>query len=475
VCPPDTELDTPPRDLLPVDYDALAATMTHRAPLGPPGAPGSVARGLFAGGNMLYDLLAAAPQALLTPGRLTQEGLERAYTHGSNLQPQSLPEMNALVRDAVTMSGYAAGGAMPFGRTGALGMNAPMKMPTWAEFSKLSSKEAMKHVEDALGLPSGEGANWHKVDISDAAIAAKLAKDPGASIFDVSGAEAPPAPPPAPLDPHALPREAQWTIPPEAQAQGYNVAVHHGTNQMDRSASGSHNVFDEFKLPDDELGVHFGSPRAAQEIMPSGTPNTYKEYAGEGNPLGLTQAPRVYPSAIVAQNPLRMPDAGTWEAGKVANKLHLMDPDKFPMEELKRALAKDVVPESFLEPRAPHDATNPQSVRAFSDYLGNREKQVKNLRNYLESKGHDSIVYENTVEDPGHDSYILFRESPHKPGYVYGARVPWAKFDPAMFKHPGVLRMGVPLAAATGAYALGTDGKPRELRPAAGIPEFADE
>lgn len=267
--------------------------------------------------------------------------------------------------------------------------------------------------------------------IEDSDIDSALAANPGASIFDLAGVSAP-TPKKMPADEigekaagltETLPRGATWQMPEAAKAQGYNVAVHHGTRTS--------TIFDQFKLPDDEIGVHFGSPRAAQEI--------------QGSSLNAQDAPRVYPAAIVAQNPVRLPDLGTWEAPKVARAL--VRNAGFSKEELAPVIGTDDI----------NIGGKPSTLTS--------EQQAQNLRQYLASKGHDSIVYKNSVEDKGHDSYILFRESPTSPGHVYGARLPWADFDPSKFTSASI-KAGIPLGAATGAYMSDQSGKLHELQDA---------
>ena len=69
------------------------------------------------------------------------------------------------------------------------------------------------------------------------------------------------------------------------------------------------------------------------------------------------------------------------------------------------------------------------------------------MRDYLASKGYDSVRYTNAVEDAGHPSYILFNDSPVARGRVIGARSPFAAFDPKQLHLPS-------LAAGVGALSL---------------------
>lgn len=173
------------------------------------------------------------------------------------------------------------------------------------------------------------------------------------------------------VDLSSLPRDAQWYLPKQATDAGFNVAAHHGTDvPVD---------FNKFKLPNDEIGVHFGSPRAAQEIM--------------GFRGADAAAPRVYPVALQARNPLQLPDMGSWHSKEMAEAL--MDKrDMFPPGAVGEAYAKG----------------------------------IPGFRDLLSKSGYDSLKYLNKVEDPGHMSYILFKESQKHPGFVAGARSPWAAY-----------------------------------------------
>jgi hypothetical protein len=292
------------------------------------------------------------------------------------------------------------------------------------------------------GMPGLDDTNWNikagkwqqgpvKPSLSDEDIDAKLASNPGMSIFELSGVKNP-EPEHIPIDTDTLPRGVTWQLPAEKQAQateqGYNAFLHHGTRVP--------TIFDQFKLPDDEIGVHFGSPRAAQEI--------------QGSTLDWSTAPRVYPAAIVAQNPIRLDDIGEWSPGKLARNLIR---NGLPQNEVNAAQWKGIAGIEDID----------KASRLSAKDMEHTVERTQNLRSYLQNKGYDSIVYKNVVEDKGHDSYILFRESPSSPGHVYGARLPWADFDPGKFTSANI-KAGIPLAGATAAYAATHNGKLQEVR-----------
>jgi hypothetical protein len=200
------------------------------------------------------------------------------------------------------------------------------------------------------------------------------------------------------VQPHELPREVTFGVPERAQQLGFNVPLVHGTRREpygnwtypemynDFAAGGGlKKDFGQFELPADEIGTHFGSPRAAGH------------FTGD-YPVAGTY-PRKFPVVIRAQNPLEMKDLGSWGPQKVLNELERLG---FSRKEASQAM-----------------------------YTPGPKTRIENLRDYIQSKGYDSIKYQNTVEDPGHTSYILMDPA--------RARVPWAKFDPTKLADPNLL------------------------------------
>lgn len=201
-------------------------------------------------------------------------------------------------------------------------------------------------------------------------------------------------------DLNTVPREAQWQVPEKGKQLGFNVPTHHATRTpVD---------FNKFRLPELEVGAHFGSPRAALDRI--------------GGHVD-TGAARTYPVAIQANNPLELPDLGSWGPNKMISAMQ----DKGLL--------------------TAHDIYNIKRA----DY----GKQMPMIRDVLKRHGHDSIVYKNSVEDPGSLSYILFNESQKQPGYVKGARAPWAAYHPEALDDPNILR-GLAGVGAGGAALAGT-------------------
>jgi hypothetical protein len=255
-----------------------------------------------------------------------------------------------------------------------------------------------------------------KNPLSEEAINNMLAKNPGASIFDIAktNIEGPSTPySSSPLtsamlkekgygspDPETIPREGgvQQT-PLKAKILGTSENLVHGTtipsSRWETPTGGPvGTVADALRLPDDELGVHFGNPKQANVFT--------------GNYLDNQSSPRQYPVVVATNNPLRLPDLGSWQSDRIVRALKKQG---FPREEL--------------------------------DNLGD----IKDVRQYLTDKGYDSIVYKNSEEDPGHDSYIKFQPSPEAPDFVTGVRSPFAAFDPSKIMRPE-LAAGIGGAAA---------------------------
>ncbi len=86
-------------------------------------------------------------------------------------------------------------------------------------------------------------------------------------------------------------------------------------------------------------------------------------------------------------------------------------------------------------------------------------ENINDVRDYLASKGFDSVKYVNAVEDPGQTSYILFHESPTQKGYVIGARSPFAAFDPSKLHLPN-LAAGIGGLGVLGAGYADEQGNP---------------
>jgi hypothetical protein len=112
-------------------------------------------------------------------------------------------------------------------------------------------------------------------------------------------------------------------------------------------------AFDTFRMPkgDTELGIHLGT---REQALSFGTP---------------------FPMYLSVQNPLRLPDLGTWRPHLVVTAIHAVG----------IRLTSDEI----------------EKVRMATD-------QNSAMRDLIEDKGYDSIVYENEAEGRG-DSYIVLR------------------------------------------------------------------
>jgi hypothetical protein len=325
---------------------------------------------------------------------------------------------NALMRGASTLASKESDNL--------LSQSVQSKMADY--FSSLHKAVAEK--ANALGL--GHDYAPSTSDISDEAIAKKLASDPGASIFDVAGTHVGGASSPFSstnkygntiynMPESTFPREVPFAPPANAQQLGFSIPVVHGTSEGLHNwstPSGDAATGDALKLPEDELGVHFGSPRAAAQFS--------------GNILTDYKAPRAYPTVLQTGNSLELPDLGTWFPHKVTKALAQYN-------EMGKATGTDGI-----------SAVDQSLKGKFPQSELDQLEDIGDVRSYLQSKGYDSVKYTNAVEDPGHTSYIMFKPSPDAPDYASGVRSIFAKFDPSKLSRPE-LAAGLGGLSATGA------------------------
>lgn len=118
------------------------------------------------------------------------------------------------------------------------------------------------------------------------------------------------------------------------------------------------------------------------------------------------QLSRPMPVYLSIQNPLPMPDLGVWPAQEIAHHAQLL----------------------------------PEEVDRVAE-AGLAEEQYEALREILEAKGYDGIVYSNEVEDPGSTSFIVFRPSQIKSATrnlgLYDPRNPNIFDEPTRAADPG--------------------------------------
>jgi hypothetical protein len=275
-----------------------------------------------------------------------------------------------------------------------------------------------------------------QASLSDEAIEKHLAKNPGASIADVAGVHVEGPSEPFPLHPSVPPasdpahqlalstfkRDMPFGVPAKAQELGFTTPALHGT-----AANFWEGPPDQLRLPETQLGVHFGNPKQAAHFTTRGSPSAWN-------------APRTYPAVLQMQNPLETKDLGSWN-----------------VHDMKSALSEinNGEHESWIS--GDKRTISPEAKGQFPQHELDELHNIKDVRDYIASKGYDSIKYINNVEDTGHPSYILFQDSPTKPGYVIGARSPFARFDPSQLHLPS-------LAAGLGAGVLAYPFRGEEQR-----------
>lgn len=142
---------------------------------------------------------------------------------------------------------------------------------------------------------------------------------------------------------------------------GYIGPLYHGT----------FGGFDKFSLPEDVeyeehegLGIHFGTMDQAEARV------------------GYQEGTNIIPVYLKVKKPLRMPDMGMWDPEEVSSRL--LQKRIIKPEQHKQIVALSGSPEGI-------------------DYTA----CYKLLRQWLDARGYDAVVYKNTVEGSG-DSYMVW-------------------------------------------------------------------
>jgi hypothetical protein len=211
-----------------------------------------------------------------------------------------------------------------------------------------------------------------------------------------------------------------------AISAGYTTPAIHGTVVGDPvwktpSNNSVGSIEDALRLPSDELGVHFGTPDQAKHF------NTGK--------LNYFLQPRSYPAVLQTGKSLELPDSGTWYVNDIKDSLRLLNKG--------RGSGIDSGQYRVAKPKA-HIGEFPEGEHAGIN-------SIQEMRDYLSSKGYDSVNYINKVEGPGQRSHIMFKPSPEAPDYAVGVRSPFAGFNPAKIMRP---ELGLGIAGLLGAGAV---------------------
>lgn len=151
--------------------------------------------------------------------------------------------------------------------------------------------------------------------------------------------------------------EQQRLVDEAAENAGYNVRAWHGTK----------NRFTKFRLPIDELGVHFGTKSQA------------RTFAGRGKNAVMQN------DILSVHNPIKLGrDLGSWYPGNVARELY--DNGILSKEETESILFTD-----------------------DKRYRRQDSTAVKMLRELLTQKGYDAIIYPNNFDGKTvKDSYLIW-------------------------------------------------------------------
>jgi hypothetical protein len=307
-----------------------------------------------------------------------------------------------------------------------------------------------RQVAEENGMPWKASETGKVTDLSEKAINAALSKNPGASIGDLAGPAGwgstawPSSKVKPPVDKTSeyqlfkdlgeFPKSVPYGPGEMAARQGYLTPALHGTRlgeqrwvvpggeataaELGGLGAAHGEGLDALRLPEDELGVHFGTPEQAHYF-------TSKE-------VGAGYLPRTYPTVLQTGRSLELPDMGTWYASQINDALdrlhagegHLVSYGKYKV----------------ADPEA-HIGEFPKEERAHIS-------SIEDMRAYLASKGYDSVNYVNKVEGPGQRSYIMFKPSEVDPRFVKGVRSRFAQFDPSKTASP-LLAAGLAGAAAS--------------------------
>jgi len=140
--------------------------------------------------------------------------------------------------------------------------------------------------------------------------------------------------------------------------------------------------FDTFETdPEGQLGAHFGtSDQANNRLME-------KEEGQLLFSLKDDMGQNIIPAFLNLKNPLRMPDVGDF--GNFAQVMNGLQESSIPEAELEELFA--------LIEEDPHEARR----KTFKG-------EMETIRDFIEEKGYDGIVYDNEKEGFG-DSYIAFK------------------------------------------------------------------
>jgi hypothetical protein len=248
-----------------------------------------------------------------------------------------------------------------------------------------------------------------------------------------------------------FPREMPFGVPAHARALDFETPGIHGTGRntyswsipgpsgaptgvkgMEALSAAHAKGVDALKLPENELGVHFGNPRQATRFS--------------GKEVGFWNLPRSYPTVLRTGNQLELPDLGSWGLSNVRGAL----------QRINNGTLEGFAPGDL---EGPLRTISPEHKGLFPDEELSKLKGIPDVRNYLASKGFDSIKYVNSVEDPGAYSHIMFKPSPVAPEFVAGVRSPFAKFAPHKLGYPE-LAAGIGAGMIAPGLFIDEDGKP---------------
>jgi uncharacterized radical SAM superfamily protein len=158
--------------------------------------------------------------------------------------------------------------------------------------------------------------------------------------------------------------------------------------------------FDTFQIGD--LGYHLGTLRAAEMRLAAKGPEDVKDITEEEEKSGYVYGSSIMPVFVSIQNPLDMPDIGSWHRVDTVWRF-LADNIKAQFSESAREHVEEVIRKSHNV-----EAASQASLYRSPKWIRLQQEGLQTIRESLWDLGYDGIRYANRVEDPGSESFIAF-------------------------------------------------------------------
>jgi len=174
-------------------------------------------------------------------------------------------------------------------------------------------------------------------------------------------------------------------LPDTRLMKAEEIEAYHGTTHQ----------FDEFAPYEKEIGIHFGTEKAAKDRVKL---NTTGKYSSE-----LPKDAIVKKVKLRINNPLRVKD--TFGEGIDLFAKEIINREDLPDNHLRNKLFDKYDEYTKFERQG-------FGSEGYSKKLSELRKELNSLSlDYVKSAGYDGLVYKNTSEDIGKDSYVVFDKS----------------------------------------------------------------